>query len=237
MSNTQPAPAPKHLWTIYNLLDAYYGDLHWWPAESKWEVIVGAILTQNTAWVNVEKGIANLRAAGLLESPQNLHKAELEFIEQQIKPCGYYRQKALKLKAFTSFLEEQGGWKAFLARASFVSLRADLLSIWGIGKETADSILLYALDIPVFVIDAYTKRILMRHGLCNERASYDELQDYFHTTLADEGDCYKQFHALLVNVGKDFCKKSQPHCGECPLARLGTFVGVEQTPPSAKREN
>lgn len=178
MNNT---PLSKStLFRLFHLMDKQYGDLKWWPARDSWEIIVGAILTQNTAWTNVEKGIVNLRQAGLLISPLAILHTKNQIIEQLIKPCGYYRQKTLKLIRFATFLRDNyGGSLSALRKNTMDNLRMELLGIWGIGKETADSILLYALSFPCFVVDAYTIRVLARHYLCAEDTKYDDVQKMF----------------------------------------------------------
>lgn len=197
----------------------HYGLLHWWPGETPFEVMVGAILTQNTAWTNVEKAIANLKREDLLH-PEKLYRLSPKKLARLIKPAGYFNVKTKRLKNFLKFfLEECGGNVALLRKQSSETLREKLLAVNGIGPETADSILLYALEKPIFVIDAYTKRILSRHFLGPQNADYHPLQKFFMSHLKPDVPHYNEYHAQLVNIGKDFCKK-KPRCGECPLRGL-----------------
>ncbi len=215
------APAPERtLSAFYHALHQRLGPQHWWPAETPFEVIVGAILTQSTAWTNVERAIANLRNASLLQ-PAALSRVRLSRLERLVRPSGYYRQKARKLKAFVRFLErEYGGSLERMFREPTDALRARLLAIHGIGPETADSILLYAGNHPIFVMDAYTRRILSRHGLTHPDVEYHEAQAIFHRELPREARLFTEYHALLVETGKRWCLKSKAQCGECPLGRF-----------------
>lgn len=200
----------------YNLLSKRYGPQHWWPADTPFEVMVGAILTQNTNWGNVEKAITNLKGRSLL-TPQKINDLRRDRLAALIRPAGYYNIKTKRLKNFVSgYLKEFSGRPAGLRNLSPADARTWLLSIKGIGPETADSILLYALEKPVFVVDAYTKRILERHGLIPEEVTYDELQEIFMDNLEPEAGKYNEYHALLVRAGKEFCKKN-PRCSGCPL--------------------
>jgi len=205
------------LFEIYEILNDYFGDLHWWPGDSPFEIIVGAILTQNTAWKNVETAIGRLKAFDLLH-PEKLMNADDQQLGELIRPAGYYRIKTRRLKAFLDFLHRkyQGDLNALFAEDLWVA-RNMLLSVHGIGEETADSILLYAAGKPVFVVDAYTRRIMQRHHLIGEKARYTDIQSLFMTTLPRNTPLYNQYHALLVNVGKQFCRKENPKCGICPL--------------------
>jgi endonuclease-3 related protein len=204
------------LQAIYEKLNSHFGDLHWWPGETPWEIIVGAILTQNTNWHNVVRAIENLKSRHLLTG-QGLLNTEEELLAELIRPSGYYRVKARRLKAFVHFLfqEYQGSLGRMFAEDHQI-LREKLLSIKGIGEETADSIMLYAGGKPVFVVDAYTRRILSRHGIINDNARYGEIQRVFMDNIKRKVSFYNQYHALLVNAGKKFCRK-KPRCGECPL--------------------
>jgi len=205
---------------IYRRLDAAYGDQEWWPGETPLEVAVGAILTQNTAWANVEKAIANLKAAGLLE-PAALARLTPSEIAPLIKPAGYYNVKARRLRAFLDFLwEEYDGDVAAMAREELHAVRPKLLAVRGVGPETADSILLYACGLPTFVVDAYTHRVLHRHGLADEAAAYDELKELFEGNVEADVPLYKQYHALLVRVGRERCRRGEPRCAGCPLEGL-----------------
>jgi endonuclease III related protein len=209
----------EKLCTIYSLLDAHFGDLHWWPARTPFEVIVGAVLTQNTAWRNVEIALDALRKADLLH-PEALSALPEASLAPLLRPAGYYNVKARRLKAFIGFLFERyrGDLEAMLA-GDMWPLRKELLAINGIGEETADTILLYAAGKPIFVIDAYTRRILQRHGLCGPAETYGALQAIFMSSLPPDAALFNQYHALLVNTGKSFCKK-RPYCDTCPLNLL-----------------
>ncbi|MEK6776353.1 MAG: endonuclease III domain-containing protein [bacterium] len=207
--------APRLL-KIYHTLHAHYGPQHWWPAKSRFEVIVGAILTQNTNWKNVEKAIANLKAEDLV-SPDAIHRVSRKKLSRLIRPSGYFNIKADRLKSFTDFLmSEYGGSLKGMLREKTVTLREKLLSVKGIGPETADSILLYAAGMPVFVVDAYTRRILSRHGLCEDKASYNQIQSLFMENLKPDVRMFNEYHALLVCAGKTQCA-STPACPGCPL--------------------
>jgi endonuclease-3 related protein len=202
-----------------SLLEAL-GPQHWWPARTPFEVIVGAILTQSTAWVNVERAIANLRQARLL-SPQAMERIPLRRLARLVRPSGYFRQKAKKLKAFVGFLrEEYGGSLARMFRTPTAELREELLAVHGIGRETADSILLYAGAHPIFVVDAYTKRILVRHGWVGPKAAYEEMHELVERNFPSDVARYNELHALLVQVGKNWCRPREARCRECPLGRF-----------------
>jgi endonuclease-3 related protein len=206
---------------IYRRLDGAYGDQQWWPGDSPFEVAVGAILTQNTAWSNVERAIDNLKDAGLLEAGK-LAALRASAIAPLIKPAGYYNVKARRLRAFLDFLgEESDGDIAALARCGLADAREKLLSVRGVGPETADSILLYACGLPTFVVDAYTHRILYRHGLAEESATYEELKETFESHLEADVALFKQYHALLVKVGRERCRRREPRCAGCPLEGIG----------------
>jgi len=202
---------------IFCRLYSEFGPQHWWPAEDSFEVIVGAILTQGTNWLNVEKAIARLKAKNALE-PRRLFRMNPAKISALIKSAGYHNIKAARIKEFLKFFFKvyQGEIKK-MSRDDPRKLRKLLLSVKGIGPETADSILLYALNKPVFVVDAYTKRILSRHGLINEKADYAEVQDIFMRNLKDDAKMFNEYHALLVRLAKDYCRKQDPQCGICPL--------------------
>ncbi|MDY6952311.1 MAG: endonuclease III domain-containing protein [Thermodesulfobacteriota bacterium] len=201
---------------LYNRLYKAFGPRHWWPGDSAFEVTVGAILTQNTAWRNVEKAIRNLKAANLL-SPGALHDLPVEDLAAIIRPAGYYNIKVRRLKHFLHFLfAEDGGNLDRLLAGDLDTLRGKLLSINGVGPETADSILLYAGNKPTFVVDAYTKRILFRHRLMAEEVTYDEVRDFFMDCLAPDVAVFNEYHALLVHLGHTFCTKRRPKCSECP---------------------
>jgi endonuclease III related protein len=243
--------------TYYRALFHAWGPQHWWPAQSRFEVIVGAYLTQNTAWTNVEKALANLRGARLL-SASGIRRASLSELERLIRPAGYFRQKAKRLKIFVAFLDRQyGGSLAKLFAVPTKKLREELLNLHGVGPETADSVLLYAGNHPVFVVDAYTRRILGRHEILPEKAAYDEIRELLERALAPLAESasgssetgnrqlaagfpgaahppsvmstakrsslaqvYNEMHGLIVGVGKNYCKKSQARCDECPLQKF-----------------
>ena len=201
---------------MYRRLSDEFGPTGWWPARTPFEVAVGAVLTQNTAWRNVEKAIKNLREHRML-SARALSGASLSEIAHEVKPAGYFRLKAQRLKNFVDFLQrEYGGSMARMAREPSERVREKLLGVSGIGPETADSILLYALGKPVFVVDAYTKRILSRHGMVKDEVEYEELRRFFECHLPRDLTLFKEFHALLVRTGAQFCK-STPRCEDCPL--------------------
>ena len=245
----------NELLRYYGALYRVWGPRHWWPAETRFEVIVGAYLTQNTAWTNVELALANLRRADVL-SLEGIRKASLRKLERLLRPSGYFHQKAARLKTFVRFLDEnyEGSLDHLFAQPTD-QLREELLSLNGVGRETADSILLYAGDHPVFVVDAYTRRILDRHGILPEETDYEEIRELFQRALApivhlqeimpakaplESGlrgaahppsamstaartalvQVYNEMHGLIVGVGKNYCRKSQPKCDECPLQRF-----------------
>lgn len=210
----------NRIFNLYRMLISSLGSQHWWPADSSFEVIIGAILTQNTNWKNVEISINNLKKANLL-SPYSIYNCSINDLKLYIKPSGFYRVKSDYLKYFVKkFIEHYDGDISRLMEIESSKLRNWLLSIKGIGKETADSILLYALDRPIFVVDAYTKRIFLRHNLINKDADYKEIQSLVEKTLPKDTNVLGEFHALLVKVGKNFCKKKNPLCRECPLSSL-----------------
>jgi endonuclease-3 related protein len=201
---------------LYGRLYKTFGPRDWWPGDTTFEVVVGAILTQNTAWRNVRKAISNLKARGLL-SPQALYDVPVQDLATVIRPAGYYNIKARRLKHFVRFLfQESAGDLDRLLAEDIDTLRGKLLSINGIGPETADSILLYAGDKPTFVVDAYTRRILFRHNLIPEETSYDEVRNLFMDCLEPNATMFNEYHALLVYIGHTFCLKKSPKCNGCP---------------------
>lgn len=202
--------------SIHDRLLAAYGPQSWWPAETPFEVILGAILTQNTAWKNVVAAIGNLRANGLL-SFDKICAVPASYLAQLIRPSGFYNQKTKKVKAFCDHVAERwnGDLDGFLVQDT-EPLRAELLEIRGIGPETADSIVLYAAFKPSFVVDAYTYRIFFRHGWVDESISYDELRDHFMGALEPDVAFFQEFHALLVKTGHLYCR-TKPQCETCPL--------------------
>lgn len=216
--------APK-LRRAYELTRERLGHQHWWPGETPFEVCVGAILTQNTAWANVERAIANLKTARVLE-PGKLFALPEAKLAELIRPAGYFNVKTRRLRSFLRVLVEEFGsdlGKLFAGETSVV--RERLLAIHGIGPETADSLLLYAGGHHSFVIDAYTKRVFSRHGWCAPDAGYDDLKQSCEWALRQKAgmarlDYWQDYHAQLVMVGKDFCRKRAPRCDECPLKPL-----------------
>lgn len=202
---------------FYKTLFSAFGPQRWWPARTRFEVVAGAILTQNTNWTNVEKAIRNLKAAGLLTT-QRMHDLSVHELARLIRPAGYFNIKAKRLKSFLNYLfdEHEGSFERFFKKRTD-ALRRELLSINGIGPETADSIILYAASRPVFVVDAYTKRILLRHGLIKGKADYDDMQRLFMESLLHDVKMFNEYHALIVRAGKEFCKKTKPLCEACPL--------------------
>jgi endonuclease-3 related protein len=250
-------PSNQQIQAYYRALFQAWGPQHWWPARSRFEVIVGAFLTQNTAWTNVEKAMANLHAARLL-SVNGIRRVPLAELERLIRPSGYFRQKAKRLKLFVAHLDKQYGSSLtkLLSRPTEL-LREELLSLNGVGPETADSILLYVGNHPVFVVDAYTRRIFARHAILEDEPTYEEIRELFERALAplaqpvsgwneaankllESGfrspahlpsamsaakrtaltQVYNEMHGLIVGVGKNYCRKSQPRCDECPLQKF-----------------
>lgn len=207
----------RALHSIYHKLYLHFGAQNWWPADSPFEVIVGAILTQNTNWQNVEKAINNLKKHRLL-NPNKLYRLSQKRLAALIIPAGYYNIKAKRLKNFLGFLMDS--YQGRLKKMSLLdtqSLRYQLLSVNGIGPETADSILLYAFKKPIFVIDAYTRRILVRHRLIKENFGYSEIQNLFMQSLKADVKLFNEYHALLVRLAKEVCLKHKPKCDSCPL--------------------
>ena len=229
----------------YTSLLARYGPQNWWPARSRFEVIVGAYLTQNTNWTNAEKALLNLRRAGLL-SVSGLRNVPLTELETLVRPSGYFRQKARNLKTFIAFLDRQySGSLSHMFAAPTAKLRAELLELNGIGPETADSILLYAGNHPVFVVDAYTRRVLLRHGIIGNKTGYEEIRSMIEFAISSSeaeslivknaisdprhpvsrmsssarselAQHYNELHALIVRVGNHYCR-TKPICEGCPL--------------------
>jgi endonuclease-3 related protein len=217
----RPAP-PEFLRDIYDRLLAAFGPQHWWPGESPLEICVGAVLTQNTAWVTVEKAIANLKGAGLLDGERESIRRMLEMPDADlaglIRPSGYFNLKARRLKGFLRFvMDETGGDLAALWKEPLATLRPKLLAVYGVGPETADSILLYAGGLPTFVVDAYTIRVMTRLGLAPEGVTYYQMQEVFVKALPRDVALYNEYHALFVALGKDVCRPRGPRCGGCTL--------------------
>lgn len=214
----------QELLSIYERLLSAYGPQHWWPGSSRFEVIVGAILTQRVAWSNVEQAIASLNEAGLLD-PSHLAAAPIDKIATLIRPSVYYNAKAKKLHAFLRLLDERyHGDLDLLLRLDVPLLREELLSVPGIGEETADAIILYAAVKPSFVVDAYTRRITSRLGLSEEKASYTDVRDLFTKNLPVDVSLYNEYHALLVRHGKERCRKREPACLNCSLVGYCSFA-------------
>lgn len=211
---------------VFEKLYNAYGPQHWWPGETPFEVIVGAILTQNTNWTNVEKAIANLKEKGNF-TPDGLKGIETTDLARLIRPSGYFNIKAKRLKEFISFLcnEFEGGLDRMFS-LDLKKIRHKLLEINGIGPETADSILLYAGNYPIFVVDAYTKRIFSRLGLLHEEHTYHQVQEFFMENLEADTELFNEYHALIVRHAKEFCRK-KPLCRECPLLDLPCGHGRE----------
>jgi endonuclease III related protein len=224
-SNRRAPTEARALRRAYRLMWKHFGHLHWWPGETPFEVCVGAILTQNTSWSNVERAIANLKGAGVLE-PAKLFALSESSLAALIRPSGYFNVKARRLRAFLRVLvEEFGADLGRLFAGETAAVRERLLAICGIGPETADSMLLYAGGHRSFVIDAYTKRIFHRHGWGGGDASYEELQDLCESGLSQRPrpatlDYWQDYHAQLVRTGNKFCRNRQPRCAECPLRTL-----------------
>jgi endonuclease-3 related protein len=209
-------PVRRRLLRLYGALFRRFGPQHWWPAKSRFEVAVGAILTQNTAWGNVGRALDRLRTRRLL-TPRRLAALPRARLESMIRPSGTYRVKARRLRAFLAFLAERyGGSLGRMGSAPVEAVRHGLLGVTGIGPETRDSILLYALGRPVFVVDAYTRRVLHRHRLVSLLAGYEEVRQFFERHLPGDPALFNEYHALLVAVGKHYCRK-HPRCEECPL--------------------
>ena len=216
-------PGRGPLMAIYQGLLAAYGPRDWWPAETPFEVAVGAVLTQNTNWGNVERAIARLRAADCLDCRAILALPRAELAEL-IRPAGYYNLKADRLQSLCRFIADAGGMEGLAARPT-ETLRPELLAVRGVGPETADDILLYALDRPVFVIDAYTRRLLARHGLARGDEPYEALRAGFEKALPPEVPLFKEYHALIVEHAKQACRK-RPACEGCALVHACPQEGV-----------
>ena len=212
-----PVASSAALGAYYDALFAAHGPQHWWPGRTAFEVIVGAILTQNTSWSNVEIAIQNLRRERLM-TPRGIEAVPFTRLARLIRSSGYFRQKAKKLKCFVRFLRsEYDGSLRRMFDTPTAALREKLLGVYGIGPETADSILLYAGKHPVFVVDAYTRRLLERHQLATPAQSYEEIRELIEHSLPREAPLYNEYHALIVRTGKEYCRTRNPRCNECPL--------------------
>ena len=208
---------PTPLRRYYEALFAAHGPQRWWPGRTAFEIIIGAILTQNTSWSNVEIALRNLRRERLL-TPRAIEGVSFARLARLIRPSGYFRQKAKKLKCFVRFLrKEYDGSLNRMFRTPTAALREKLLAVHGVGPETADSILLYAGKHSVFVVDAYTRRMLDRHGVAGPKQTYEEIRELFESSLPSDAPLYNEFHALIVRTGKEYCRPRNPRCSECPL--------------------
>ncbi len=209
----------RTLGTYYDRMAAHYGQTHWWPGDTPFEIAVGAILTQNTAWTNVEKAIANLKQERLLDARAILD-CPTKRLEKALTPSGYFRVKTVRLRSFCAHLvEHYEGDIGRMAAQPLESLRTELLGVNGIGPETADDILLYACGKIVFVVDAYTRRIFSRHGVVPHDIAYEPLRAFFEKHVQPNLHRYKEYHGLIVWTGKDFCRRN-PKCEACPLKPL-----------------
>lgn len=222
----------RRLQAVYRRLFKAYGAQHWWPGDTPFEIMVGAVLTQNTAWVNVEKAIANLRAHRALGA-KAIAAAPLADLAQWIRPSGYFNVKARRLQAFCRWYLDQGGYRR-LARRDTWELRRALLGVHGVGRETADDMLLYAFERPVFVIDAYTRRIFARLGLVTGDEDYDVLRRGIEAALGPDVPLFNEYHALLVRHGKDVCRP-RPRCRECCLADICPGKAADRDMPAVAR--
>ncbi len=207
----------RKLKLIFKRLYSAFGPQHWWPADTVFEVMVGAILTQNTNWSNVQKAVSVLKEKKLLNA-RKLDQLPEKQLAGLIRSAGYYNVKAARLKSFIRFFVDDYAAKVkLMGLESLATLRKQLLAVKGVGPETADSILLYALNKPVFVVDTYTKRVLSRHGLIKAETDYSQCQDIFMRNLNPDVQLFGEYHALLVRLGKDYCRKQNPKCEICPL--------------------
>ena len=205
---------------VYDRLFSHYGHQGWWPCETPLEMMVGAVLTQNTNWGNVEKALANLKQSGNF-SFTTLLEMDQELLAEYVRPSGYYNIKARRLKnLFQMIVDEYEGELEFFFEDNLEDSRENLLRVKGVGPETADAILLYAAEKPIFVIDTYTHRVFSRHQLVEEDTDYFSLQQEFMDNLPEDAPLFNEFHALIVAVAKEFCKKTKPRCNECPLQRV-----------------
>ena len=210
---------------IFDLLLAHFGPRHWWPAESPFEVMVGAVLTQNTNWQNARRAIDALKARGYLNFTA-LDALPIDELAALIRPCGYHSVKAKRLKNLLAMLgREYAGNITAIADDTLPVAREKLLAVSGVGPETADAILLYAASHPIFVVDAYTHRVFSRHFLVPEESDYEEIQSAFMAALPTDAALFNEYHALIVELGKKYCKKTQPLCADCPLGHLPRALG------------
>jgi len=208
----------KRLMAAYEAMNDHFGNLSWWPGETAFEIALGAILTQNTNWKNVTRAIENIRNAGILQS-ELLYKADKDYVAELIRPAGFFNVKTTRLRAFLEYLHgNYGGDMDEMSKEETWKLRKSLLSVKGIGEETADSILLYGCRKKVFVVDAYTRRIFTRHNIIDNKWTYHDIQRLCMDNLPSDSEIYNQYHALIVETGKQYCRKKQ-QCTGCPLAR------------------
>jgi endonuclease-3 related protein len=230
----QPGISASELLTrYYSVLRARFGPQQWWPARTRLEVILGAILTQNTSWHNATLALRNLRQSGLLRL-RALWRACPSTLEACVRPSGFYRQKARTIRDFVDWLmRECAGSLNSLSSLPSEELRHRLLELRGLGPETVDAILLYAVRRPLFVADAYTRRVLARHGLVPAAADYHQTQEFLHAHLPPHAPLFNEFHALLVEVGKKHCRPRSPRCAGCPLEEFLPDGGVAQWPAHA----
>ena len=211
---------------IFDQLLKHLGPQHWWPGESPFEVMVGTVLVQNTSWKNVERAISNLRDADLVD-PGRLAAVAVDELQDLIRPAGYYRIKSTRLRNLLALVNDRyDGSLEAMRKADSYDLREQLLAVHGIGPETADSILLYALEKPAFVVDAYTHRIFSRHGWIGFDIDYHQLQEEITSQLPQEVSMFNEFHALLVHVGHHYCHKRNPQCDDCPLCDMLPEGGI-----------
>lgn len=204
----------------FDLLHAYYGDQQWWPADTKFEILVGAVLTQNTNWSNVEKALSNLKNAGMLDFSL-MSEMDESSLAEYIRPSGYYNLKAKRLKNLFAMIDEMyEGSLELLSKDDWQNARENLLTVKGVGPETADAVLLYVCEKPVFVVDSYTYRVFVRHQMVDEETDYHSIQELFMDNLKNDSRLFNEYHALIVQVAKDFCKKTKPLCKMCPLEGL-----------------
>jgi endonuclease-3 related protein len=209
---------------IYKIFLTHFGPQGWWPGDSPFEIMIGAVLTQNTNWTNVNKAIGDLKKENLL-SFVKLHDLPVEVLAEKIRPAGYFNLKAARLKNLLHFIaQEYNGSPEDMFAMDMHILREELLTVKGIGPETADSILLYAANKPVFVVDSYTHRIFARHNIVAEEDGYYEIQEFLTLSLPEDIALFNEYHALIVRTGKEFCKKSKPLCSQCPLGGFDGFI-------------
>ncbi len=212
------------LFDIFQLMSAYYGPLNWWPAETAYEVCIGAILTQNTAWINVEKAISALKSAEML-TQERLIQIEQNELAGLIRPSGFFNIKSVRIKSFVQWLDKRfdGSLEKMFA-GDWLELRSELLKVKGVGPETCDAILLYAGHKPSFVVDSYTKRLFHRLGLLDGKECYEEIRIIFMNSLPADVQVYNEYHAVIVEHCKRFCRK-KPACSDCPLKSVCGFAG------------